>query len=115
MVPGTTADAGAADLLLAEDGIPLPDGLAAERFSRGARPHFLSCPCCAPRSGLARALTRAFAARARGERAFFRRVVLVLAPPADIATIVAEIAADPLAAARFRVDAEPGPRTSCGS
>jgi hypothetical protein len=50
-----------------------------------------------------RALARLFGARARGETAFFRRVVLVLPPPADPAKVEAAIAADAVAAARFRL------------
>jgi hypothetical protein len=106
---GGVADAGSGDVLLLEGDMslspgPTPPGVAAARFE--ASPpgsHFLGCPCCRPRGPLVRALARLFGARARGETAFFRRVVLVLRQPADPASVAAAIAADPVAAARFRL------------
>ena len=65
--------------------------------------HPVGCVCCRPRSPLGRELGRLFSARARGEVAFFRRVV-VLAAPSAAAELVRQIAADPVAAARFRYD-----------
>jgi hypothetical protein len=109
VILGSVADAVAGDVLLLEGEMPLSGaalrpGVAVARIEAsplGA--HFLGCPCCRPRTPLARALARLFGARARGETAFFRRVVLVLHPPADPARVAAAIAADPVAAARFRL------------
>lgn len=63
--------------------------------------HIAGCACCGPRPALARALARLFMARARGETAFFDRVI-VACPPAREADMAAAIAADPVSAARFR-------------
>jgi hypothetical protein len=106
---GGMADAGAGDVLLLQGDMPVSagppsPGVAAARFE--ASPpgsHVLGCPCCRPRGALGRALGRLFDARARGETALFRRVVLVLRQPADAASVAAAIAADPVAAARFRL------------
>jgi hypothetical protein len=101
---GSVADAGAGDVLLLEGDTPVSAGVAVARFEASPPgPHFLGCPCCRPRGPLVRALARLFGARARGETAFFRRVVLVLPPPADPAKVEAAIAADAVAAARFRL------------
>jgi hypothetical protein len=107
VVLGSVAEAGAADLVLIEGDATapsLPPGIAVARFEAAPpAPHLLGCACCRPRPPLARALARLFAARARGEVAFFRRVVLVLRQAADPASVAAAIAADPIAAARFRL------------
>ncbi len=70
--------------------------------------HAVGCVCCRPRSPLGRQLGRLFSARARGEVAFFRRVVVLapsgVTPPAAAAELARQIAADPVAAARFRYD-----------
>ena len=106
---GGMADARAGDVLLLEgdmpwSGGPIPPGVAVECFEAlRPVPHFLGCSCCRPRPPLVRALARLFGARARGETVFFRRVVLVLRQPADPASVAAAIAADPVAAARFRL------------
>lgn len=67
--------------------------------------HLVGCLCCRPRSPLGRELARLFSARARGEVAFFRRVVALapagMAPNVAAAELARQIAADPVAAARF--------------
>ncbi len=82
---GDAGQAGADDLVLA---LP-PAG------------HAIGCACCVARDPLGVALAGAFVARARGQRAFFRRV-LVLAPPTEAKRIAAALEADPVSRARFR-------------
>jgi hypothetical protein len=61
--------------------------------------HVPGCACCVGRGALAAALGRLFIARARGEVAFFHRVVVTGAAPATRASLVA----DSLVTARFRL------------
>jgi hypothetical protein len=63
--------------------------------------HAIGCGCCRARAPLADALARLFLARARGEIAFFARVVVPCAPN-DESALAALLAADPVTAARFR-------------
>ena len=86
---------GPGDLAAGDLALPLPPPEVAG--------HLIGCACCPPRSPLGRELGRLFSARARGEVAFFRRVV-VLGPPAAAAELARQIAADPVAAARLRFD-----------
>lgn len=81
----------------------VPPGTAVERL--GLRPllHDAACVCCSPRVALAEALHRLFLRRARGEVAFFRRVVVSL-PAAEIGAALA----DPLVSSRFRAEAAAG-------
>ncbi len=88
VVLGAVGDAATDDLTL-----PLP--------SVEAEGHPFGCQCCRPRGPLGRELGRLFSARARGEVAFFRRVLL-LGPPAAAPDVARQIAGDPVAAARFR-------------
>jgi hypothetical protein len=82
---GTASLAGPQDAVLA----------APAEFAR----HRAGCACCAGRGALAAALGHLFIARARGEVAYFRRVVVTGADAAARASL----AADGLVAARFRV------------
>ena len=101
VVAGEAAQAGAGDVV-----VPLsPDG---------ATTHSPGCACCRPRAAFAQALGRLFLARARGERAFFTRVVVPCAPEHD-ATIVQAITADPVTAARFRFAGRLVPAVQPGS
>ncbi len=94
--PVAPADA----IVLAGNG-PAPQAIAIERFSSTAPlGHGVACACCAPRSQASLALTRLFLARARGEVAWFKRVV-VLADPATQAALRAVLADDVLTRARF--------------
>ncbi len=69
--------------------------------------HTYGCLCCTPRDPVAAALNRLFLARAKGEMAWFTRVVaLVQTVPGRLAVTQA-IASDPLVAARFRLAAPP--------
>ena len=61
--------------------------------------HRLGCACCVGRDGVGQALGRLFQARARGEVAWFRRVVVVGVAATAVAQALAD---DPLAAAWFR-------------
>ncbi len=67
----------------------------------GALAHDAGCACCMARTPAAQALSRLFMQRARGEVAFFRRV-LVDGHDAE-AAVRAALASDPVAAARFRL------------
>ena len=62
--------------------------------------HVPGCACCRPRSGIATELGRLFMARARGEVAFFRRVV---ADQTDAPAVRAALAGDVVVRARFRL------------
>lgn len=90
VVLGAACDVAAGDIAVA---LPPPEVAG----------HLPGCLCCRPRSPLGRELGRLFSARACGEVAFFRRVV-VLADPVVAPELVRQIAADPVAAARFRYD-----------
>jgi hypothetical protein len=84
--------------------------------------HAVGCACCAPRPALARALSALFLARARGETAWFERVVVACASSEDT-RVAAAIAADPVSQARFRFvgrlpaqagsEASPSPSARC--
>jgi hypothetical protein len=63
--------------------------------------HASACACCAPRSGLARALARLFLAQVRGEVAPFDEVIVVGGLGAG--ALASAIAEDVVTAARFRV------------
>lgn len=63
--------------------------------------HDVGCACCAARTPAAQALGRLFIQRARGEVAFFRRV-LVEGQTLEAAVRTA-LQSDPVAAARFRL------------
>ncbi len=66
--------------------------------------HPFACVCCQPRSALGQELGRLFSARARGEVAFFRRVVVVANGERAAQRIRELIEADAVAAARYRLD-----------
>lgn len=92
---GTAAQAGADDAVLELP--PLEQSMAAVRHAAG-------CACCVPRSAVADILARMFLRRARGEGAFFRRVIVVAgAETAAAADMRAALATDPLLAARYRL------------
>jgi hypothetical protein len=102
VVFGEVAAAGPDDGLLIEGDAPAPPGRAVARFAAGPRPwHAMGCACCVPRAAAAAALGRLYLARARGEVAFFHRVVAVVSDPAAVRAALAE---DTLAAGRFRVE-----------
>jgi len=102
VVFGDMAAAAPDDALLIEGDAPAPPGMAVARFTAGPRPwHALGCACCVPRAAAAAALGRLYLARARGEVSFFRRVVAVVSDPDAVR---AALAADTLAAGRFRID-----------
>ena len=64
--------------------------------------HPIGCACCTPRSASADALSRLFLQRARGEVAFFRRV-LVDADEVGQAAVRIALQSDPVVSARFRL------------
>ncbi len=90
---GSEADAGADDVIVAEDG-------AAWGALGG---HVADCACCVPRGVVASDLAALFLARARGEVPFFRRVVAVPASEAGAAAIRAVLRDDPFVSGRFRL------------
>lgn len=96
VVFGSRRDAQEGDVVLAGvlDGPPGPD-LA------GPGGHGAGCACCVARTPAAQALGRLFTQRARGEVAFFRRVLVE--GQALEAAVRAALQADPVAAARFRL------------
>lgn len=80
----------------AQDGdFVLADGL------NDAPGHDPACACCAARTRAAQALGHLFMQRARGEVAFFRRV-LIHGDAAE-ASVRAALRSDPVVAARFRL------------
>ncbi len=113
---------GAAACLRPGDAVLLPPGASAPPGHPAAhlalRPaHVLGCACCPPRGEAARMLGRLFLARARGEVAFFGRVLL-LPPSGEDAGVTASgtawadaawaevaraVTHDVLAAARYRL------------
>lgn len=94
--------AGVGDAVLLEGDGALPAGAAA-RFTVQTGMHAMGCACCVPRSDAARALGRLFLARARGEVAPFGRVIAATSSPAGRAAVIAAVAGDVLASARFRM------------
>lgn len=65
--------------------------------------HGAACACCVPRSPAALALADLFTQRARGTAEFKR--VLVVAGEGSQAAVRAALLGDPVASARFRLDA----------
>jgi hypothetical protein len=102
---GSADAAGPDEALLVEGQAPAPAGHPEARFRLvpGLAGHPAGCVCCTPRGPVAEALGRLFLARARGEVAFFRSVVAVVATPAGEATVQAALAEDQVSAARFRL------------
>ncbi|NHN84454.1 hypothetical protein GOB93_07320 [Acetobacter musti] len=79
-----------------------------DRAGTGMRPapgtafHGQSCPCCAARNPLTLRLLSLFQARARGQCAFFRHIVLAV--PANRVTAVSRaLAADPTICSLFDI------------
>jgi G3E family GTPase len=62
------------------------------------------CLCCTVRGELVESLRALFLRRARGEVSFFRRVIIETTGLADPAPILQTLTADPLVAARYRLD-----------
>lgn len=89
VVFGTSADVRDGDFVLA-------DAL------NGVAGHDAGCACCVWRSPAAETLARLFLQRARGEVAFFSRVLAVGGSVAEHAIRTA-VQSDPVAAARFRL------------
>jgi hypothetical protein len=102
---GSGDTAGQDEALLIEGNATVPTGHAEARFrlASGLIGHPYGCACCTPRGPVAEALGRLFLARARGEVAFFRSVVAVVATPAGEAAVQAALAADQVSAGRFRL------------
>jgi hypothetical protein len=95
-------EAGPDDALLLETDGTAPHIAAAVAFQvESAHPQ--GCACCSPRRGAGRALAALLHARARGETAYFRRVIAVPVTAAGRADILAALRSDPVAAACFRL------------
>ncbi len=86
---GTSADMRDGDFVLSD----VLDGIAG---------HDAGCACCLWRSPAAETLGRLFLQRARGEVAFFHRV-LVVGDSVAAGAVRAAVQSDPVAAARFRL------------
>jgi hypothetical protein len=101
---GSADAAGQDEALLVEGDAAVPARHAVARFtpSPGRISHPVGCACCTPRGPVAETLSRLFLARARGEVAFFRSVVVV-ATPAGEAVVRAALAEDQVSAGRFRL------------
>ena len=99
----SSRDAQDGDVVLTDvlDGPPGYDGGSVPQHDLGSVPqHDAGCACCVARTPAAQALARLFMQRARGEVAFFRRVVVE--GQAEEAAVRAALQSDPVAAARFR-------------
>lgn len=99
---GSAALAQSGDVVLLDRVATIPAGIVAARFSpqgSGAL-HAIGCICCGGRSPAAVALAGLFAARARGQVEFFRRVI---ADVRDEALVRGQLADDVLVRARFIV------------
>ena len=102
---GSVDAAGPDDALLIEDDAPTPAERAVARFRLvpGVFGHPVGCACCTPRGPVAEALGRMFLARARGEVAYFRSVVAVIATSRGEAAVRAALADDQVCAGRFHL------------
>lgn len=102
---GALSDAEPGIALLIEGDTPAPPGAAYARFMvRSPFGHTTGCTCCAPRGPAAEALTRLFLAGVRGVAGPFRGVVAVASSKAGRRAVRVALDADPLSAARFRLD-----------
>ena len=105
---GSVALAGTGDAILIE-GTSTPADYPAEMFAPATTSHAPGCACCVARSPAAVALDRLFQRRARGEIGFFRRVIAVTASPEGDIAVWSALRDDPVASARFRLEAaQPG-------
>ncbi len=101
VVFGAVGDAGPDDALLIEGDAAAPEDRLVVRLAAEATPqHLPGCLCCVPRTAAGSALSGLFLSRARGEVAFFRRVVAVTADPAALRSVIED---DILASGWFRV------------
>jgi hypothetical protein len=102
---GSSAAAGPDEAVLVEGEAPVPAAAAVARFRLAPvlPAHPFGCTCCSPRGPVAEALGRLFLARVRGEVAFFRSVVAVVATPAGEAAVRAALTEDQVSAGRFRL------------
>jgi hypothetical protein len=89
------------DAALVEDGHDMPPEGYALRFTAAKPGHVLGCACCSLRGPAADALGQMFAARARGQAPFFKRVV-VLASPEGEAAVRQALAEDVVTKARYK-------------
>jgi hypothetical protein len=100
---GDAAGPDAALLVEGDEAVPRGHAVARFRLTPGLIGHPFGCACCIPRGPVAEALGRLFLARARGEVAFFRSVVAVVATQAGEAAVRAELGEDQVSAGRFRL------------
>lgn len=114
VVFGTLAEAGAEDaLLLAGSAVP-PPGRAVAFVAAGASPHAAGCNCCVSRGSVAQAMAALFVARARGEVAFFSRLLVVL-DAAGRAAARAALEGDRFVAGRYRAVSRTGSDTAAAA
>jgi hypothetical protein len=98
----TAGEAGADDVVLRE-GEDAPDGSAAFQPDDLAG-HAPGCGCCAARNPAGRALGALLAARARGEVAYFRRVIVVARSEAGRQAVEHALDGDAVVSECFRRD-----------
>ena len=91
------------DALLIE-GPPTSGAHPTESFIPESTGHAPGCACCVARGPAALALDRLFQRRARGEVAFFRRVIALTTSPEGDMAVWAALRDDPVAYARFRLE-----------
>lgn len=96
---------GGAALLVEAPPAPMPAGALAQASFEPGLAHPGACTCCTGRGAAAAALDRLFQARARGQCAWFTRVLAVAETPAAAAEIQAALRDDAVTAARFRLAA----------
>ena len=101
---GAAEDAAAGDALLIENEGVAPGHFLPAPLEFHSR-HSPSCPCCQARNAAGRALASLLQARARGEVAFFRRVVAVTRTPAGRLEVEEAVRFDPVASACYRLSA----------
>ena len=89
------------DAVLTDADAVVEPGRVTVRLGSAAGAHAMGCNCCVWRSSAAQAMTALFHARARGEVAFFRRLVVAL-PEAGVAEVRAALVEDRFVVARFR-------------
>lgn len=114
VVFATLAEAGADDALLLDGTTPPPPGRVVGRVVGGGSLHAPGCNCCVSRSGAAQAMAALFVARARGEVAFFPRLLVAL-DAAGTAAARAALAEDRFVAARYRMVSRTSPDTAAAA
>jgi hypothetical protein len=114
VVFATLADAVTDDALLLAPSVIAPAGIATGRVGGGVLGHPSACTCCASRSGAAQVMAALYLARARGDVAFFSRLVVAL-DAAGAAAVHAALVEDRFVAARYRAISRTSPDTAAAA